>query len=1379
MDKEKRNAIDRATRRARKLLEDDFASQLEGTFDVLRSGEIATKPGTHLSPKQVVHRQKIVAAIEHKLANGMIKAAAVADYLRDAAFTTLNRFVALKMTEARELAQECITKGEQSAGYREFCGMAPGVALLPDSTGYRLYIESLFDELSTEVKVLFNRRDAASILWPKRACFEELLTTLNVPELSSVWDEDETIGWIYQYYNCDDVSEMRKAANGGAPRNSRELAVRNQFFTPRYVVEFLTDNTLGRLWYEMMRGETTLRDRCCYLVRRPTEIFLKPGETAPESTSGSEVKASENLSQEELLRQPVHIPHRPLKDPREIRLLDPACGSMHFGLYAFDLFTVIYDEAWEIAHGTDDAAKSAETFAPFVSFAASFPEKVAFLGEMPRLIVEHNIHGIDIDPRAAQIAGLSLWLRAQRAWHQAGVKPNDHLRITHSNIVCAEPMPGEKELLREFIEQQFPAGERPAFAFLLEKIFDRMTLAGEAGSLLRIEEEIRTAIAEARALAKSQSAPRQARLFAGDEPPEQAALDLRGLNDEQFWQAAEQRIYDALEAYAEQAENGGGFQRRLFAGDAAQGFAFIDLCRKRYDVVVMNPPFGELTTAATDYVKGAYPLHSNNILCAFLERYAKSLQELGRCGCVLDRTILIKNSYETFRRKLLLESGALSVVADLGWNVLDANVEVSTLVLTGSSQSKSACGYDVTKEDNKGSELLDRLPDPTELSLESLGDQPFAAISFQMPEYLRRALRNWPSLSASGISFYNGHTIKSDVFKRLVWEVPLTDLDSAIFRMWNGSEYSPYYVAFQECVIRDGYAGGLLNHRSTIMRSPSRHLLAGLCFGKRGEYLDVQILPPGFILTNEGFGGPTRPTQGCVETWFALALLNSLPAQCALNFYCGQHKGVGYVNALPFVGLTSKACEQIVGLAQIAYDIRRSAAQVSETDPFFIMPFYSAKDPATTPQEWLLSYRSKSERAIEAANELDALFLECFEVVESERDNLFQSAKNRPKISALCGLNHREEIAVREYWAHSIISYGFGCVFGRWDIRYATGERPALELPDPFAPLPVCPPGMLQGADGLPLSPEAGRRLRTEGCYPLDVAWDGILVDDSKHPLDLERRVHAAFAVLWGDRADALEQEVCAVLGVPTLREWFRRPTGFFADHLKRYSKSRRHAPIYWPLSTASGSYTLWLYYHRFSKDSLYKALEQVQQKLLHEEGKLARLASETGAIPSVLQRKELATQEQFLAELRALYEELFRVTPLWNPDLNDGVIINYGPLWRMIAHNPWQKAVKSCWDELVSGNYDWAHLAMHHWPERVVPKCATDRSLAIAHGLEEIFWEEDKKGKWITRATLTRSIEELVRERSSPAVKAALKNLLDAPVVKASKASTRSRSRR
>ena len=102
-------------------------------------------------------------------------------------------------------------------------------------------------------------------------------------------------------------------AESQAPRNSRELAVRNQFFTPRYVVEFLTDNTLGRIWYEMTQGNTRLVDSCRYLVRRPTEVFLKPGEQVPEH---DETAGNESLSQEELLKQTVYIPHRTIKDPR-------------------------------------------------------------------------------------------------------------------------------------------------------------------------------------------------------------------------------------------------------------------------------------------------------------------------------------------------------------------------------------------------------------------------------------------------------------------------------------------------------------------------------------------------------------------------------------------------------------------------------------------------------------------------------------------------------------------------------------------------------------------------------------------------------------------------------------------------------------------------------------------------------------------------------------------------------------------------------------------------------------------------------------------------------------------------------------------------------
>ena len=273
---------------------------------------------------------------------------------------------------------------------------------------------------------------------------------------------------------------MRKAS--AAPRNSRELAVRNQFFTPRYVVEFLTDNTLGRIWYEMQKGETALKDACRYLVRRPTEVFLKPDETPPASNE-DEV----DLSEEERLKLPIYIVHREKKDPRDLKVLDPACGSGHFLLYAFDLLETIYREAWE----DPDSPKSEATGSSLRDDYASLDElQVA----IPELILRWNLHGVDIDPRAAQIAALSLWLRAQRSWQGQGLKANERPQVRKSNIVCAEPMPGEKDLLHDFTSRLKP----PVLGQLVEVVFDRMQLAGEAGSLLQIEKEIQAAIETAR-----------------------------------------------------------------------------------------------------------------------------------------------------------------------------------------------------------------------------------------------------------------------------------------------------------------------------------------------------------------------------------------------------------------------------------------------------------------------------------------------------------------------------------------------------------------------------------------------------------------------------------------------------------------------------------------------------------------------------------------------------------------------------------------------------------------------------------------------------------------------------------------------------------------
>jgi hypothetical protein len=305
------------------------------------------------------------------------------------------------------------------------------------------------------------------------------------------------------------------------------------------------------------------------------------------------------------------------------------------------------------------------------------------------------------------------------------------------------------------------------------------------------------------------------------------------------------------------------------------------------------------------------------------------------------------------------------------------------------------------------------------------------------------------------------------------------------------------------------------------------------------------------------------------------------------------------------------------------------------------------------------------------------------------------------------------------------MSHALGSAFGRWDIRYATGEQAAAELPDPFAPLPVCPPGQLQSTQRLPAGPED-----VPASYPIkDIPWDGILVDDPNHPLDIERRVREVIEIIWtgmegGPTAETIELQACDILGMKSLRDYFRKPANFFADHLKRYTKSRRQAPIYWPLSTKSGDYTLWLYYHRLNDQTLHKCLADfLDPKIKDVEGELGKLTGKDSG--------RAADVRDFLNELKDLRDEIERVIKLpWKPNLNDGVLITASPLWKLFRLSKWQKDLKACWEELEKGDYDWAHLAYTIWPERVEKACVKDRSIAIAHGLEHLCKVEPPKPK-------------------------------------------------
>jgi hypothetical protein len=103
---------------------------------------------------------------------------------------------------------------------------------------------------------------------------------------------------------------------------------------------------------------------------------------------------------------------------------------------------------------------------------------------------------------------------------------------------------------------------------------------------------------------------------------------------------------------------------------------------------------------------------------------------------------------------------------------------------------------------------------------------------------------------------------------------------------------------------------------------------------------------------------------------------------------------------------------------------------------------------------------------------------------------------------------------------------------------------------------------------------------------------------------------------------------------VKSLRDWFRKPTAFFAHHVKCYTKSGRQAPIYWPLSSPNGFYTVWLYYHRLAPDTLFTILrDHLKPKLEYEERRAFQLKQEAGPAPSPSQRRDLAEAEELVED--------------------------------------------------------------------------------------------------------------------------------------------------
>jgi len=1226
---------------------------------------------------------------------------AVGQLISEQAFTQLNRFCALRMCEERDLILESIRGGYDSVGFQSYDAIASQVAA-PKYERYKWYLHSIFDELSVELPAVFDRFSPYGLVFPDESTLLKLLQLINDTQLSewydeqdgttvNFWTEDETLGWMFQDYNSlEERRQMREESN--KPRNSREMAVRNQFFTPEYIVRFLSDNSLGRIWYEMTGGNSRIgEDLCQYMVRRPDEVLNE----------------------------------RQLKEPTEILSLDPTCGSMHFGIYLYEVYEYIYMDAWDNQPSLLHSFREIHT-------------RESFQREVPKLILENNIFGCEIDPRALQLAALSLWLRAQKSYSQMNIPANERPLIKRSNLVLAEAMPGNKRLLNGLIEE-LPAPMRN----LIRKIWEKMQFVGEAGLLFKMEKEIEEDIDYLRQNWGKVNQYRYASIFSTDEQKakilaENEAKKALNQNKEEFFNEITERLRESLQQLSAKLSEEEGYENALFTEDATRGFAFIELCQKRFDCIVMNPPFGEGSENTTDYLDANYPNWCRNLVCAFFDRMQNLLNEGGLLGAIYDRTVFIKALYEEFRKSNMC--GYIRNCADTGWNVLDANVETTVTVMSGQSQDISGTFINVRDELKKDVALLHSINVINKggyLSNTYVSNSldfmtlPNSVIGYNFDKSILNVFK-LPTLQKRGFEAKGGHKFHVQLFVRLYWEVSESNVFEPV--AGNGKFYH-FYAPYRD--MAEWKDKGIRVYAMNLIRNPEAQKTIGTYYGERGDIIDAQILKPNMFTTQGYIGIPAKTHD---EGYICTSFVNSILSQYFLNLYSGGHKMTTYVNQIPMPQYNSKE-EEVVQTVKNAILIKRHWFSLEETN----LEYHGLIAQMDIDQ-------SISKALDKMQEQLNSDYI-CYQELVSKNDDLWMDLagiepdsdfrktlndyKQRRPYEELLSIDGASSLNVidKKVMAQEIVMELVGMVFGRWDADYATGKKTIPEFGDVFDALPFMPVVSLQNesspnasGSGFPAReqniPSKGTNNsqggNTNGAY-FSIPEDGILSMDADSPLSLTTHVRDVMHYIWDERADDIEYELCQLIGCKNLQNYLESPTGFFDYHFKRYTKSRRKAPIYWPLSSEDGSLTYWVYYPKLNQNTLHSLILK-----LRDENE--RLHSQIAATTDKTQQTLLRGRQQ---QVEGMMDELNNIINAgYKPNHDDGVPVTSCPLVKLIAHRGWKQECTENWEDLQKGEYDWSHLAMSMFPARVTQKAKKDWCLALTHGLEHLCENKPKEKK-------------------------------------------------
>jgi len=521
--------------------------------------------------------------------------------------------------EARGLIDECIKTRPDYAGrslrHHRFRKEHPNLRFdAEDTDGLKAFLRSVFQELQNDIKILFDPDDEYSIIMPSLKALRECIRALNEDIPEPAFKEPELIGWVYQYFQTEEKNRVFEEVRTKKKKiQGDDIVPATSLYTERYMVDYLVQNSLGAIWMEMY-PDSKLHEKWPYFVK---EQNLKP-------------------------RKP-----RPV---RTITFLDPACGSGHFLLVAFNLFVQIYEEESRLAQ-TGKVPK--DWVVP--------KEKIA------TTILESNLHGIDIDLRSVQLSWLVLYLRMREHQKSVGAPKTLPKKV---NLVAADASLLNTPEFISWCEERFK--EEPYAVNIIKGIAQKLHNLPEIGSLARPEEDLKELIRreKERLLSawKKEKQPQQEFLFKELLTPAQRELPYEKITDEQFWDSVLRRITKALDEYYREASERGNTKAQVMAHEASKGFGFLGLCNKRYDVVATNPPYMGSKNMGKDlkkYVQSVYPEGRRDLYAAFIQRNREWLDERGIVAMVTQQSWMFLRSFVKMR-EIILKENCINTLAHLG-----------------------------------------------------------------------------------------------------------------------------------------------------------------------------------------------------------------------------------------------------------------------------------------------------------------------------------------------------------------------------------------------------------------------------------------------------------------------------------------------------------------------------------------------------------------------------------------------------------------------------------------------------------------------------------------------------------------------------------------